>query len=239
MAFATIDFNGTDLQVVQLPWEVYPQREWEEHLTFSHVEFNIEDAISAPSNPYTGISPNVFEWPGAEKFYGTCELPSLTQAQAAPWRAFLMQCRGMLHPFLLGDASQKCLLGTIDGTSKPVCNTANVAADNLAMSKLLKIRGLRPGTARLMLAGEPLQVGYRLHFLADDLKSAADGTATVEVWPSLREQPLDGTAIVVNQPRGLFCLATNKRTWSSDFTRLSHMSVPIMEWRRMLNAEAD
>jgi hypothetical protein len=51
------------------------------------------------------------------------------------------------------------------------------------------------------------------------------------VWPSLREIPADGLPLVLRNPQGLWRLAANKRTWSSDYTRVSHLSFQIMEYR--------
>ncbi len=51
------------------------------------------------------------------------------------------------------------------------------------------------------------------------------------VWPSLREIPADGQPLVLRNPQGLWRLAANKRTWSSDYTRVSHLSFQIMEYR--------
>lgn len=228
---STIMLNGNPLLLVQLPWERFPENQWDEQLTFANVEWNMEDAVSGPRNPYTGVIPNTFEWPGAEQFYGTCELPALTQEHARVWRAFLAQCCGILNPFLLGDPLYEGTQGSIVGAGKyPLCDT-QTGTLNRPMSKLLNLRGLPDNIGRLMLAGEWVQVGYRLHMLMDDMNADAFGKAQVPVWPSLREQPADGLPLVVKDPRGLFCLATNKRTWSGDATRIQNMSVPVMEWR--------
>ena len=229
MATSQITVAGQAVTVAALPGENPPQgkprRQW-----FRSVEFNIEDAIALSKSIYTGGTQS-FEWPGAEELYGTCELPPMVSANADLWRAFLMQCRGMLHPFRLGDPLKQHPTGRIDGHSSPVCDTAASSSANLPMSKLLQVRGLKPSVYGLMKAGDALEFAYRLHWLLDDLSSDPDGRATAEIWPSIREQPADGAPVIVNQPRGLFRLASNKRTWSYDFTRLSSMSVPVMEWR--------
>jgi hypothetical protein len=83
----------------------------------------------------------------------------------------------------------------------------------------------------LLLPGDYLQVGYRLHRVLDIVNSDSSGNAVISVWPSLREVPAASAPIILNNPMGLFRLATNKRTWSTDATRLTRLSIPLMEYR--------
>ncbi len=228
MPTSPITLNGTNLTLVALPGENLPTNLRSVQLWFRNIEWNIEDAVTSTKG-FTGQT-QAFEWAGAEDWYGTFELPPLDHANARLWQAFLAQCRGILNPFLLGDPLHARTAGSADGNSKPVCDTPTSAV-NKPMSKFLQTRGWKPNTHGLMLAGDHLQVGYRLYILLDDLSSDANGSATVEVWHSLCEQPPDGTEIIIKDPRGLFRLGTNKRTWSTDPSRLSSLSVPFMEYR--------
>ena len=196
---------------------------------FREGDESMEDAVVAVSSPYTNTTQR-FEWPGAELWTGTLTLPPMTPDEYRPWEAALAQCRGMSNAFLLGDERYMHPGGRIDGNSKPVCATANVATDNLVSSKILLIRGCKSNVADLLLRGDRLQVGYRLYRVLDDVSSDGSGNASIEVWPSLREQPADGTAINLNRPRGLFGLADNKQSLSYDISKFTTRSIRVMEY---------
>jgi hypothetical protein len=99
------------------------------------------------------------------------------------------------------------------------------------MAQSFYTRGWKPNAFGLLLAGDYLQHGYRLHRVLDRVNSDFAGNAVIPVWPSIREAPSDGDPIILNNPVGLFRLATNKRTWSVDYTFLTRMSFPIQEYR--------
>jgi hypothetical protein len=81
------------------------------------------------------------------------------------------------------------------------------------------------GTGAL-LPGDYLQIGYRLHRVLDET-----GSGPIGIWPSIREPLAGGETIITNNPQGLFRLGTNKRTWSADWIRLTHLSFQIQEYR--------
>ncbi len=225
---STITLGSSTVTLVKLPGEdLLPAQRptW-----FRSVSISVEDAIASVGSSYTGEIANVFEWPGAESWTGTIELPPMSSAIEAAWRACLLQCRGISNAILIGDDRHLHPAGVVDGKSKPVCDTS-IATNNLAMSKYLVTRGWQANTFHLLRAGDYIQIGYRLHTVLDDVHADSTGAATLELWPSLREQPPDGLTIILNNPRGLFRLGNNKTTFSYDYTRLSHMSFPIREYR--------
>ena len=57
------------------------------------------------------------------------------------------------------------------------------------------------------------------------------GNATLNIWPSLREQPADGEAINLDNPTGLFRLADNARQVSIAVTRLGALGFKCVEAR--------
>jgi hypothetical protein len=83
------------------------------------------------------------------------------------------------------------------------------------------------GTGAL-LPGDYVQIGYRLYMILEQQDS---GTASVGIWPSLREALAGGETVITQNTVGLFRLASNKRGWSVDVTRLSQMSFKIQEYR--------
>jgi hypothetical protein len=63
----------------------------------------------------------------------------------------------------------------------------------------------------VLLPGDYLQVGFRLY---RTLTQYNGGTGVLEIWPQIRESPLDGTAVTVTNTQGLFRLKSNARKWS-------------------------
>jgi hypothetical protein len=69
--------------------------------------------------------------------------------------------------------------------------------------------------------------------VSDDspVNSDANGDATIQIWPSLREAPAAGDPVVLKQPRGLFRLAKNDRGWSASPRRATTMTIDFEEVR--------
>jgi hypothetical protein len=100
-----------------------------------------------------------------------------------------------------------------------------------AASTTLLTAGWTPGTFGLLLQDDLFQLGYRLHAALDIVTADANGNASFEIFPSLREDVITGQPLITGSPQGLFRLANNKRNWSKDFNQLTHLSFPISEYR--------
>ena len=99
------------------------------------------------------------------------------------------------------------------------------------MALTLNTKGWLPNAFRLLLPGDQLQLGNRLHRVLDVVNSDANGNAAITLWPSIREATADGDPIILNNPQGLWRLAENRRSVLSDETRLSGISFKCMEAR--------
>jgi len=188
------------------------------------VEFSFTDSVAIVTSIFTG-QVQAQQWVGGDMWTGTATLPPLTQPQADRWIAFLMELRGMLNPFQLGDPLKPVPRGS--GKGVPVVDTAN----NFAGAQVLLTRGWPVSSWRLLMDGDYIQVGYRLHRVINPVNSDAAGKASIAIWPSLREAPANGQAIILSNPKGLFRLAQNKRSWSTDVNRYSSISFQIQEYR--------
>jgi hypothetical protein len=191
------------------------------------VEFSLNDGVSTVTSPYTGQTQTQV-WPGADSISGTITLPTMTQEQADNWIAFLMELRGMANCFLIGDPMKTTPRGHVQGF--PVVSMTTTGT-NAVGSTTLYTRGWTPNQYRLLLPNDCMQIGYRLHRVLDVVDSDEYGNAQINIWPSIRDVLTDGEAITLNNPQGLFRLATNKRTWSSDYTQLTNLSFQILEFR--------
>lgn len=192
---------------------------------FRDVEFSINDSVAQVLNPFTQQG-QYQQWAGGDWWEATLTLPKMTRTQAAQWLAFLMAARGAANCFLIGDPSMITPQGNPQGTPL-VDNT--ITTNNTAMTTALVTKGWLASTTRLLLPGDYIQIGNRLHVLLNTVNSDSGGAATLQLWPSLREQPANNAPVICNNAKGLFRLAMNKRTWSVDETRLFGLSFKVIE----------
>jgi hypothetical protein len=191
------------------------------------IQWSFEDSVGVTRSEFTGQD-RTQRWPGADAWSGVATWAPLTQAQADARISWLLGLRGMAYGFLLGDPLKTAPAGSVAG-SPHVDNTQN--AGNQAMSQQLGTAGWTASAAGVLLAGDYIQVGYRLHRVVYDVAADSSGKAVVTIWPSLREQPADSSSIITTNPRGLMRRAQNKDSWSADFTRTTRLSFPFQEYR--------
>jgi hypothetical protein len=187
------------------------------------IELGMNDMVAMSQSPFTGVA-QVQAWPGADMWDAAIALPKLVAAEAAVWAAFLAECRGRLNVFPIRDPAYRGPKGTAKGL--PAARGVNNA-----MATQLATKGWIANSFGLLLPGDYLQLGYRLHRVLERVNSDGSGYATIVVWPSLREATTDGEAINLNNPSGLFRLATNRRSTLTDETRLSGVTIKAVEAR--------
>lgn len=205
-------FNG--MSVIALPSSPAPKS----------VQMEMNNVVAAPTSPFTGSTLQTLAWSGGDYWTAQIALPKLRPHEIATWNAFLAECRGRLNAFLLGDSSYKGAQGNPQGV--PV-----VSGAQSPMATILSTKGWTPNSFRLLLPGDYLQVGYRLHRVLDVVNSDSSGHASISIWPSLRDPLTDGQGIVLNNPRSLFRMQDNKQTMLVDETRLGATSFNVVEAR--------
>lgn len=210
-----ITLGGNTVSVVSLPT---PNR-------LQSLDLSYAAMVATVTSVFTG-QVQAQQWPGADSWSGTATLPPLTQAQFRSWRAGLMQLEGMANAFQLGDPNGATPAGSALGT--PVVDGSQ---SMVAGGINLYTKGWEASQSGLLLPGDYIQVGYRLHTVLDEVNSDSSGKAVLHVGPSLREVPPDGQSIITTNPVGLFRLAQNKTTWSTDFSHLTHLSFQFTEYR--------
>ncbi len=131
-------------------------------------------------------------------------IPVMDADEAAAWRAFLAALRGRYGTFLIGDPIHTSPRGL--GTGSPM-------VDGLAQSGYaLSTKGWPASTDGCLLAGDYFCLGNRLHMAVEDVDSDADGKATFDIRPKLRESPGDSNALSLTNCKGLFRLADDTVT---------------------------
>jgi hypothetical protein len=158
-------------------------------------------------------------------------MPPLQPSQTAAWQAWLASLQGKTSVFQLGDQSRTQPQTPVHD-SLPVCATGALpSAVNLTGATVLVTRGWQANQPRLLEPGDYLQIGYRMHMVLQTVITDVNGNATINVWPSLREQPVDGQAVILKNCSGLFRLADNARQISIAVTGLSAVGFKCVEAR--------
>ncbi len=198
------------------------------------VNLKTNDSAFTQRSPFVGSVGQVFTWPGSD--YWSCEatLPRLVTANAAVWAGFLAECRGMLNVFPFGPQNYQPQ-GRPQGS--PL-----VSGVNNAMATVLNTKGWKANALRVLLPGDYIQIGAtpnaagvagvcRLHRVVTRVDADANGNATIQVWPSLREATTDGETLILKNPVGLFRMAVNTGETLSDETRLTGITLKMVEAR--------
>jgi hypothetical protein len=193
----------------------------------SDLSVTFDDTVANVASPYVPSMNQSQSWPGGDNWSLSFTLPKMNRWTAAPWRGFMAELRGIANVFQIGDPFGATPLGVADGA--PVCATSG--AYNLTSSTLLTTSGWTSSVFGQLLAGDYLQIGYRLHQVCENVNSDSSGNATISIYPSLRESPPNATVINLVNCVGLFKLAKNQRTWHGDFTRLTQISLSAVEVR--------
>lgn len=196
---------------------------------FRSVVLRMNDTVASTRSPFTAME-QVQLWPGADWWEVELELPPLLPMYAAPWQAWLAALQGKNSVFEIGDPSRTAPQLPIVG-SEPVVNNGGGGTNNLTGATTLVTAGWKANQARLLLPGDYLQVGYRLHMVLQAIGSDSGGNASINVWPSLREQPSNGAQAILKCPKGLFRLAANAREVSVAVTGLAAIGLKCVEAR--------
>jgi hypothetical protein len=183
------------------------------------IEFTANDLVATSTGEFSAYQ-QAQDW-GVSWLEATVTMPPMTHAQAQVWIAWLLQMRGQLNMFQLPAPIASIPMGS--GTGTPVVNGASQTGYQLAT------KGWTASAENVLLPGDWLQIGYRLYKCLDTVSADANGDATFNIWPQLRESPSDGDSIILNNPKGLFRLSSNKRQWSITETQWYGMMFQIRE----------
>jgi hypothetical protein len=218
MSTSTITVGGGTATLVSTP----------SVMTSKMVEFSVFDQVSVVSSPFNGVT-YTRSYPGAESWSLTVTLPPLSVTHSDIWTSALMEMRGRQNAMLLSDPLRLQPRGSAAGA--PVANTAGGTGWNAIGTTTLYTRGWKASQFRCLLPGTNLQIGYRLYRVLSQVDTDVNGDASISIWPSLREVPADGQAIILSQPAGLFRLSNNLRKWSTSIGLLSTVSFDLIEYR--------
>lgn len=194
---------------------------------FTDIQVSMMDAVAVVSSPFVPSQQQTQAWPGADAWSLKLSLPKMHRLHAAPWIGFLGGMRGMSNVVQLGDPLGAQPQGSPGGA--PVASTSGLL--NALGATALATRGWPASKYRLLQPGDYIQVVNRLYQAVTEVDSDSSGDATINIWPSLRETPADGTALKLNNCQGVFRLASNLRSWHAAVDKLAEISFTFTEVR--------
>lgn len=177
----------------------------------ANIIMTLTNAVAITQSEFT-FEQQAFKWPGDLWTADFNIRPITNRADASEWIAFGVALEGNYGRFLMGDPSAKLPRGVASGS--PQVDGANQTG------KSLDTKGWTPDVTGILLKGDYIQLGSgvssRLHILIDDVNSDSSGNATLSLGNALKYSPADSSAIVVNNPVGLFRSTSNSFSWSVD-----------------------
>lgn len=132
-----------------------------------------------------------------ERWKFTMAIRRMNRRDAAVAAAFFMRLEGRLNTFRMGDPSACLPLGRATGHPK-------LTASHAAGAATLTTYGWSPNVPGILRAGDWIQLGDQLTRLTADATSAADGTASISIWPRLYLTFPADTPLIVRDAKGIF-----------------------------------
>ncbi len=146
----------------------------------------------------------------------TVVLPPMTQAQAAAWKVFFMQCEGMANTFEGFDPDHRTPRGQAAFTpGTPIVDGAGQTGG------VLYITGAPASITGYLLPGDYLQVNGMLLMVQAQVDTDSSGEAGVPVRPRLRRPPADGASVVFDRPYcEMILIDDNQAKWRGNKNKI-------------------
>ena len=202
-------FNGAN--VIALP-----------NLKFKDIKLTQTNTVAVNTNPWTRQQ-QVYDFQ-AGWWEADITLPPMKATVARQWFAFFSECRGQANVFAIGDPICAAPCGQPHGT--PVVNGTGNTGYSLAT------RGWTPSAPDVLMAGDYIQVGYRLYLVTENATADGSGNATLAIWPQFRNldsNVTDGTTVVTHGATGLFRLKENTLSWSTTGAKTYGFQFSVVE----------
>lgn len=196
----------------------------------SSLEFGPSSVIGMTESPFT-LAQQVQEHSG-EGWAGRVTVsPMVDRDIYEPWMAFLTSLRGKRGTFLFGDPAGETPRGA--GGGSPVANSSGSPALNLARTRTLYVRDAPGMTSSWLKAGDWFHIAIGnnqwLHKTLQDVSTDSSGDAAIDLFPALREDITDGTAITIHSAKGIFRLSDNRPRWALANGIVAAVSFDIIE----------
>ncbi len=178
------------------------------HVGARSVSFRSVNQVAVSQSPFT-YKQQVFKH-GGEMWEADVQLPPMSRASAEIWIAWLLSLNGQYGTFLMGDPTGATARGEAGGT--PVVNGA------AQTGAVLSVTGASLSQTGWLKAGDYIQLGTAssatLHKVLADADTDGSGVASLYIWPQLRSEPTNASAVVVASASGVWRLAGNVQQWN-------------------------
>ncbi|MGI9491869.1 MAG: hypothetical protein ACR2QF_05640 [Geminicoccaceae bacterium] len=176
---------------------------------FSQVEVEGVDVNTLQIATFTGQErPQEFE---GDYWNVTLQYDNLNDRLGRQLSAFVKSLRKSVGTFVVRFPGY----GQPFGAAKDIPSSPLVDGDGQAGNRVLNIKSAPVSVADWLLAGDIIQVGPdtrpHWHEVLNDVTTAADGKATIDIWPALRKTTINNDVIVTSEPRGLCRLKDSVR----------------------------
>ena len=190
------------------------------------ISLRVRNVVGISQSPFT-LKQQVISHSG-QQWEADISLPPMTRDEGEDWVSFLVKLKGQQGTFLLGDPSGATPRGSAATTAgTPVVNGAGQTGGNLT------IDGLPVSVSGYLKAGDYIQLGTAssstLHKVLNDVTTSAAGEASIDVYPSIRTAPADGSSVTVSNAKGVFRLSSNETSWSISEVELFGISFSAVE----------
>ena len=185
----------------------YP-RDLPTNIGFAQVTLRAVNQTAMTMSPFT-YKQQIYNHSG-QRWEAECQVPPLKRDDAEEWIAWLLSLNGRAETFLMGDPLGATARGTLGGT--PVVNGDDQVGNSLT------IDGCSNSITNWLKAGDYVQLGSAstatLHKILQSVNTNASGQATLDIWPSMRTAPSDGSTIVTSNAVGRFRLNSGQQDWT-------------------------
>jgi hypothetical protein len=145
----------------------------------------------------------------SRRFEFTASLPAMEDEAARVWLGFFAALDGAGGTFTAGDPDYAGPYGVATGT--PLVDGAHTTR-----ARTLETKGWTSSTADILKAGDYIQLGDYMYMVALDVTSDSSGDATLEIFPELRTDVSDNTAITTASPTTIFRMGSPNQSWLAD-----------------------
>jgi hypothetical protein len=183
------------------------------------IEWQAQDTVAENTSPFSGQQ-QIYNWQ-ASWLEASVTYQPMNNAQAQAWIAFLMALQGTANIFGLGDPLMAAPLGSGAGAPQVLGSSQT--------GYTLNTKGWTASAQGVLQPGDWLQLGLRLYRNLSVANADGSGDATLNIWPQIRESPVDGTNLVLNNTQGLFRLKSNQRKWSVNDAKIYGITFEMRE----------
>ena len=213
----------------------------------------IRTSNARSQSPFS-FSEQIYSWAG-QRWEIEAQLPRMKREQAETYHCFLTKLKGRMGTFtmyvpsareprgvyqqpegadhLLTDEAGNALLAENGDHINREYGSSIVVKGSAQTGSTLTVDGFDANQANVLRCGDYFQLGTgsntRLYKILNDANSDSSGSATLDIFPNLRTSPSDNQELILDNPKGLFRLATNEIDMPSDFVNTFTVSFTAIE----------